>query len=45
MLVSYIDIEHDPPVEVRRRHLLQQYKFDCDCPRCVREAAVIPASS
>lgn len=37
VLVSYID--HDEPVDVRRKHLLQQYKFMCECPRCSREVA------
>lgn len=36
VLVSYID--HTAPLRVRRKHLRQQYKFTCDCPRCAREA-------
>eukprot|EP00965_Chrysotila_dentata_P261937 6214415-Pleurochrysis_carterae.AAC.1 len=30
--VSYIDT--DLPLKQRRKHLRQQYKFDCICPRC-----------
>jgi hypothetical protein len=36
VLVSYID--HTAPLRVRRKHLRQQYKFTCECPRCAREA-------
>eukprot|EP00967_Tisochrysis_lutea_P065290 scaffold84858_cov29-Tisochrysis_lutea.AAC.2 len=36
VLVSYVD--NEAPLHVRRKHLQQQYKFTCGCPRCVKEA-------
>ncbi|KAG2386393.1 hypothetical protein C9374_002839 [Naegleria lovaniensis] len=36
ILISYVD--ENAPYEERKRKLLEQYKFECHCPKCERES-------